>query len=560
MSFIRKLLPTGLISLFCFICFPQISRAQSNSCAIFWVQFSDKDNSGYSLSRPQEFLSQKSIDRRTKYEIPFDNKDLPVNQEYVDRVKNIDGFSLIGTSKWLNGVVASCCSSTITDSLKNLPFVIEVKEIKPFLQSKISVEQEQLINTNRSILTNIDKYQLFSDEVTSFNLNFLHELGYKGQGMTIGILDAGFSFADKLVPFEKLFESGQILGEQNFVHKGKSVYSGSSHGSMVLSCMASYSDRYEYGTSPKASFWLIKTEDPASEYIIEEYNWVMGAEFADSVGVDIINSSLGYSRFDKASQDHTYADLDGNTTVVTRGADIAAGRGILVVNSAGNEGGNDWEYLIAPSDGDSVLCVGAVDENGNYIFFSSKGPSSDGRIKPDLAARGYLTTIVNVNTGEFIEGNGTSFAAPLMSGLAATLWQAFPELNNMEVIDLMKKWADQSASPDSLKGWGIPNVYFAYLDLINKDNFLKEDYVVTAYPNPFRKDLTLTIKSNESSPVLINIYDVNGKLMLTKMITSFQDNFCVVNLENEIQSFPKGVYIINAQIDNYSENIRIIKI
>ena len=255
--------------------------------------------------------------------------------------------------------------------------------------------------------------------------DILHNRDLKGKGKLIAILDAGFSRVDEMIAFEELFAENRILGTKDFVQRNNNVFDEHTHGMMVLSTMGAENKGQIIGTSPEASFWLLRTEDVDSENLIEEYNWLCAAEFADSVGADIINSSLGYTTFDDAGQNHTYTDMDGRTAPVSIAATIAAQKGMIVVNSAGNSGSGSWHFIGAPADADSILSVGAVDENADFAWFSSYGPSFDGRVKPTVVAQGRNTIVATSNNGT-LTGNGTSFSSPIVAGLSACLWEAHP--------------------------------------------------------------------------------------------------------------------------------------
>jgi serine protease AprX len=272
----------------------------------------------------------------------------------------------------------------------------------------------------------------------------------------IGIFDAGFAGVNQSIYFDHLFENDKIIAVQDFVRNSGDVYQYDDHGTGVLSSISGYEESVYEGVAYDADIILCVTEDVPTEYIIEEYNWIFAAEFADSAGVDIINTSLGYNTFDDISMNYKYDDLDGDIARITRATDIAASKGILCVVSVGNEGSNNWEKLVAPADADSALAVGAVSSDFQYLNFSSSGPTSDERIKPDVAALGQGTKIIQYN-GEISTGSGTSFASPMIAGLAAGLWQAYPELDNMEIIGLIRKGGSQFMQPDTLIGYGVPD-------------------------------------------------------------------------------------------------------
>ena len=298
----------------------------------YYVQFTDKNNSPYSLDDPSEYLSQKSIDRRINQNIPIEENDLPVNPSYIQAVKDI-GVIILHPTKWLNGVTIQTDDILLIDEINLLPFVETV------LKSTGKIKNDDLSNNNStskpffeaetySSLSpekiNIEKSTLDLDYGPSYNqihmLNgdALHELGYLGDGITIAILDAGFEYVNTLTAFDYLWNNDQIKGTKDFVFEGGNVYSIHSHGKSVLSTIGAYLPEQLIGTAFNSDFWLIRSEDPTSEYIIEEYNWVSAAEFVDSIGVDIINSSLGYTVFNDPAQNHTYQDMNARHKYLIR--------------------------------------------------------------------------------------------------------------------------------------------------------------------------------------------------------------------------------------------------
>jgi hypothetical protein len=377
-------------------------------------------------------------------------------------------------------------------------------------------------------------------------------MGYCGQGMLIAVIDAGFNSADIMSCFDSLRANNQIKGTRDFALPGNNVYSTSmaSHGTSVLSCMGAYSNGQMVGTAPKADYWLLRSEVGATESIIEEYYWVSAAEFADSIGADLINSSLGYTTFDNAATNHTYADMDGNTTIVTKGADKAAEKGILVVNSAGNSGGGGWWYIGAPADGDSVFTIGAVTATGARSGFSSVGPTSDGRIKPAVSAQGTGTVLFSPSG--LGSGNGTSFSSPIMCGMTACLWQAFPELNNMQIIELIKSSASQASQPDSLLGWGIPDFLAASstLSIQTKEN------KIVAFPNPVDEKFTVVFPVSIQGKFNIEIVNLQGKVVYSRQ----HDEGSIRSIQiNDLGYLASGIYFIKVSAQSVIYSGKIIK-
>ncbi|MEO5946850.1 MAG: S8 family serine peptidase, partial [Chitinophagaceae bacterium] len=303
------------------------------------------------------------------------------------------------------------------------------------------------------------------NEIHLHNGEFLHNIGLRGQGMQIGMLDNGYTNYTVLNAFDSVRLQNQILGTWDFVNREANVINDGSHGMNCFSTIAANIPGQFIGKAPKASFWLYKTEDDNGEYPIEEFNWVYGAERADSSGADIISSSVGYYDFDNASFNYTYADMNGNTTIAAKGADMAAKKGLLVFNSIGNSGNSSSKYLITPSDADSIVAVGAVNSSGVVGSFSSYGPSSDGQIKPDMASVG-VSAMIQTSSNTIGFSNGTSFACPNMAGLGTCLWQGFPEFNNMRIIRELQKASSKFSNPDDRVGYGIPDMKLAFSNLL----------------------------------------------------------------------------------------------
>lgn len=387
------------------------------------VKFVDKNNCGYSIDKPQDFLSQKALDRRNKYGIGIDNSDLPVSQQYVDELKNL-GFKIHNVSKWLNCAVVVLDTTQNIDEqlakLNDLSFVDlswrKTLEVGPKGQNTSPVPNRykvkaKKVNVGKPVLN----YGNSDNQNTQIKVHALHNLGFTGDGMTAAILDAGFYRADVLEPLESIFKENRLLGVYDFVDNDYSVYDSDNHGMNVLSCIAANQSGIMIGTAPKASFYLFRTEDSATENVIEEFNWVFAAEKADSLGVDLIHSSLGYTDFDDDEMDYKHENLDGKTCVATIGANFAAQKGIVVTVSAGNEGDEPWALVSSPADSDLCISVGAVDKVGHIAYFSSNGPTYDGRVRPDACAKGLNSAVVNPR-GKITTSSGTSFAGPILSG------------------------------------------------------------------------------------------------------------------------------------------------
>ena len=535
------------------------------------VRFTDKGQSPYSISRPAEFLSQRSIERRLSQQIPLNESDLPVNPEYIQAVLKT-GAKIVYTSKWLNLIIIETQDNNIVNNLKQNRFISSIEPANQYFikkqqsKKKMFFETEAIEKFNPRLQVRSPKdshlmdYGAAFNQVSMINIDEMHALGFTGKGVTMAVIDGGFNSADVMVAFDSIRMGGQVLGTRDFVQPGNNVYgtSMSSHGTMVLSTIAANMPGQIIGTAPKATFWLLRSEDVLAEYLMEEYYWVNAAEFADSVGADIINSSLGYTTFDNPSENHTYDDMDGNTTVVTIGADMAASKGILVVNSAGNSGDSQWHYIGAPADGDSVLTVGAVNQNGAYASFSSVGPTSDGRIKPDVTAQGQNTVVAIVPSG-IAQGSGTSFSSPIIAGAAACLWQANPSYSNMELLNAIRMSGSLSSSPDNQKGWGIPDFMLAN-NLLTTTQYQMADpfQKLRVYPIPFSSNINIELESTKWLMVDLLITNSTGKVVSEMKGVEINKGLNLI-VFNKIDRLPLGVYMVHITDGTFSVAHKLIK-
>lgn len=453
-----------IVLLFCLMfSFLVHGRGQSTKHVVF---FKEKNETPFTLNNPSAYLSARAVERRTRYSIAVDSTDLPVISRYIDSVLKAGSVTLLGRSRWLNAVVIQTSDAAAITKINSFPFVKSFTSVALLKNNSVTPDKfaalpvpPAVIIPNRIEKINADtfNYGSSSSQVKIHKGEFLHNIGARGQGMMMAFLDAGF-FGYQTNPF---FDSArvrnQFIGTWDFVQNNASVNEDNSHGMQCFSTVAAYRPGVFVGSSPEAKYFLLRTEDAPTEQIIEEYNWALAAEYADSAGVDVISSSLGYTTFDNATFNHSYADMNGNTTIITRMADLAAKKGMLVVNSAGNEGDDPWKYIGAPADGDSVLSVGAVNSTGVIASFSSFGPTSDGQIKPDVVSVGAGTTVSSTG-GTVSTGSGTSFSGPNMAGLATCLWQLFPEFNNWKIITTLRKSSDRFETPAEQYGYGLPNM------------------------------------------------------------------------------------------------------
>ena len=505
----------------------------------YWISFSDKG--GQTINTSEVSLSERAIERRSRQNIAVSVSDLPVYTKYVQTVRNL-GFKVLNRSRWFNGIMVSTNDSLWVNSLASLPFVTDAYNF-------------QTQNTSNNRLSNklevIDSsfYGNAFRQLDMLNGHDMHQLGYQGEGMYIAVLDAGFKKVDELAAFESLFENNQILGTWDFVAQESSVFEDHSHGMAVLSTIGARLEGEFVGTAPQAKFWLLRTEDAVSENLIEEYNWLCAAEFADSVGADIINSSLGYTTFDIVEQDHTYADLDGRTTPISKAAVMASRKGMIVCSSAGNYGNNNWYYLGAPADADSILSVGAVYADETPTSFSSFGPSADNRVKPSVSAQGGNTTVYS--TADYVTtSNGTSFSSPIIAGMTACLWQANPDKTNTEVMNAIMQSAHLYNTPDDQLGYGIPNYTLANM-LLSIEN--ETNPFISVYPNPLKNYSQLYAFVANAENITYSLYNLEGKLLTYQVVSSSSR---VVQID--IPQLCIGIYLLEVLIGEERLQERIV--
>jgi serine protease AprX len=520
-SITRKLLV--LFFFFCLVCTATFAQQYPK----YVVVFKNKNNNPYSLNKPKEYLSPRSIQRRVKYEIKLDSSDLPVTPSYVSQVLAQGAVTYLSQSKWLNQILIYTTSTATVNAIKNLPFVASVNPVGPSATAKTKPridkfdEKVEKINTtpatNEKTAANLYNYGNSYGQVHIHNGEFLHNKGFTGKGIMISVLDAGFYRYKTTKAFDSARADNRILGEKDFVDFDGSANEDNDHGELCLSIIASNVPGVMVGTAPEASFWLLRSENVNSEFPIEEHNWAAAAEFADSVGTDMISSSLGYFQFDDAQFNHTYNDIYKNTTMSSRAATYASRKGILVTNSAGNEGGSSWKYIIFPSDADSVCAVAATNVNGNIAYFSSYG--YPGEVKPNISSVGDGTSVYawyGVSSG-----SGTSFSNPNINGLIACLWQAFPEFNNITILRAVYKSGDRYKTPDNRFGYGTPNMQKAYNLLMKLRNQKKfGDKWLIAGSAAFNNELSFTLVGQEDKTVSINLLDENKKVVAKRMFTT----------------------------------------
>lgn len=476
----------------------------------WWVQFTDKDQTPYSVDQPEAFLSARSIQRRVSQGIAVDELDLPVDPVYINAVLGLGEVDLLNRSRWFNAITIRTSDPQVLQAIEALPFVANVRGTRSFGYAPVPPEKDldAPFTTDRDL-----EYGDSFGQVAMMNGHLLHDMNARGQGMLIGVLDSGFEGTDVLDAFSALRSRGGIVAVHDQVARDGDVYQDHWHGRSVLSCMAGMVPGALVGTAPMADYVLVRTEEAATEFLVEEDHWVAGAEWCDSLGVDILNTSLGYTQFQDSTQDHSYADMDGQSTRISIAAGIASRKGMIPVVSAGNQGASEWYHISAPADAVDILAVGAVGAQSQHAWFSSFGPSADGRVKPDVAAMGWGTTGIAPDGQSITLLNGTSFSAPLVSGLVACLWQMHPGRSASEIMDAVRRTASQNAAPDAALGFGIPDMMAAH-QLLTITGFPQDAFrnVRSVFPVPFSDGLTIHFASAQQRNHSVELRDMLGRI------------------------------------------------
>ena len=519
---------------------------------IYWVQFTDKANSPYSIDNPEEYLSQRALDRRARLNISIDEYDIPVNPQYLQAVEAC-GAQLLNPSKWLNGVSIYTNSQAVVDAINALEFVNAVRNCPNYPEAQRDKEiwlAEEMKAVGSPVVSR-GYYGGAETQVYQLRVNELHDMGYDGTGVHIAVLDGGFVGTDIHHTFDNMREEGRLLGVRDFVYGSTSVYSQSTHGTSCLSTIAAYDPNNMVGTAPKASFYLFHTEDGEGENIVEEYNWVSGAELADSLGVDLCSTSLGYIDFDMPQWDHHFPDYDGHTAPMTIGAEIAASRGMICTNSAGNEGGGTCTLGI-PADAEHIITVGAVDDQGDRADFSSVGPTYDGRIKPDVMAMGEGTYVASGNPGgfwgDYYNGNGTSFSNPVLAGAVACLRQARPNASVQQICDALRAAGNNASTPNSYDGYGIPD-FVAALEMLDIEEVTVENEIFSVFPNPSNGNVKVTFKEGVDGYEM-TVYDNIGRMIVNTMNVN--------ELEAALNNLGSGVYTVSVISEFGSQTLKLV--
>lgn len=530
-----------------FLLFLQSGSLSAETSYFFYAQLTNKNNSPYTFSSPSAYLSERAIARRALFGIECDSTDLPVNPSYISQIKSL-GVTIHCHSKWMNGVTVIVSDSGLMKQVRALPFVKWVqytgkRDVALAVLAKMKAETTTL------------NYGSAATQVNQINGSYFHNAGYTGKGVIIGVLDAGFTNVNTNYAFDSLRLQGRLLGTKDIAEPNSNIYSLDNHGAEVLSIMTGNLPGKYLGTAPNASFWLIRTEYAPTEYLVETDFWTSGIEFADSVGVDVVNSSLVYTEFDDPSMDFTYNDMNGKVSRASRAATLASKKGIIVCNSVGNYGSSSWQYLGSPADADGIITVGAVTSTGSPSDFSSFGPSSDGRVKPEICALGTSTDIVNIN-GVPSTSNGTSYSSPVIAGTVACLIQALKETNSHFDIESIRTLLIQSSSaynnPTDQLGYGIPDFdkVLKYLNFYNSKKAEAASFEL--YYDSHDKTIHIVMYDNsEITEKIVRIYSITGCKMLEKTITG-----TITILP--INKLPAGIYMVCISQNGKMESKKII--
>jgi serine protease AprX len=532
------------IQIFVWVFFSWFAEAQANRYMVF---FRDKAGTPYSMTNPSAYLSQKALDRRAMQGISIVENDLPVNPAYVTQL-SATGAEVIYRSKWFNAAMVSCDASLVT-AITALSFVSAVELVAPGNQPAGGRNREVKGKHSR-------QEEATSLQLLMLGIDRMHEDGFRGEGISIAVFDSGFSGVNVTQPFASIFTENRYESvSYNYLTRNQQVFNTDDHGTRVLSVIAAEQTGAFSGGADKALIQLYVTEDIASEYRIEEYYWLLAAERADSAGVQIINSSLGYNTFDLSSMNYTKEQMDGKTAVVTRAAVLASSKGIIVVTSAGNEGTDpNWRIVTAPADADDVLAVGSVNSGGLRSGSSSIGPTSDNRIKPDVMAQGVATSVIRAN-GSITTNSGTSFSAPLITSLVAGLWQRYPFMTSTELMEVVRTTASQGLTPDNLLGYGIPN----YNAVVSSLEQVQQDENVAVFPNPVSGN-TVTIRPKnpqDMQQVSYWLYTIQGELVQEG---SFQYSWSFPDYSIDVTSFASSVLILKLSVNGSLLSYKLIRI
>ena len=500
----------------------------------YLIHLKPKNNTASYFNNPTSMLTQKALDRRLNRNINVDDKDVPIDASIIQQIKNLN-LTYVGSSKWLNNVMVAIDNEDVKNQVQNLSFV---QTVQPLFNDNFAPRHNHNPSKFQEFnarLTNFD-YGYSSSFIDQLNLSPIHQAGYTAQNILIGVIDSGFPGVDFIDAFAALRNENRIIDSKNFVNSN-SIYDMHSHGTVVLATMAAKVNGSFVGSAPDANYALYVSEDASQETPKELMYWIQAAERADSIGVDVINTSLGYTTFDDDRYDFTYDDMDGNTTLISKGAKIAASRGIFLLNAMGNDGANDWHYVSAPADVAEMFSIGAIDLNLNPAYFTSFGPNSANKNKPNVSALGVSTPTYSPN-GNITYSNGTSLASPVLAGAVASLMSAAPTMPLDELKLLIENAGHLYPVYDVQLGFGVPN-FGVILEALKSNELEKNRFKI--YPNPssnyFKVDADLDIKN-------IQLLSLIGQV-----VKEVKDKDTL-----EVKNVAKGIYILKIVFEDDSQS------
>lgn len=531
--------------------------------ATYLIEFNHKGGTPHSFDDPSTFLGPRAVERRIRQGIPLDSLDLPVDPAFVAALQQAGDLLVLGTSRWQNSATIRSTDTLALDTLDRLPFVRAMRCVHDGRPRAVREGAKFPVMLKNSVDA-VDEatYGQGFRQLSMLNGHLLHRAGATGQGMLLGVLDSGFDGVDELPAFAALRDRQGIVLAEDLVHADGDVYADHWHGRSVLSVIAGHLPGRFLGVAPDVDVALVRTEDADSEYIVEEDHWVRGAELLDSLGCDVLNTSLGYTTFDDSTQDHTVNDLDGRTTRISIAAGIAARKGMVVVNSAGNSGQSAWYRISPPADAEGILAVGAVGLERQSAPFSGHGPSADGRVKPDVCAVGWQATGLDVDGTSLARINGTSFSGPIVAGLSCCLWQLHPDRTAVEITDAIRRSASQALRPDIDLGHGIPDLWRAHLLLGGEDlTGLRHEAVLELFPMPFSDGFTAALYTGEADRLVLELFDALGRPVwrLSEPVepgTYRQLTFA----DPRLAALPDGIYHLRADLGGPLMERSVVKV
>jgi len=531
-----------------------------------WIFFKDKPNTTIFLENPLTMLSQRAIDRRSKLSIPLDAIDVPIDKTYYNQIKSEANITILGKSKWLNVIHVQGEVADINSLQSKFSFIDHIEFANKLININRKSKATRIVSNHyhklQKTLTDF-QYGQTDTQIKMLKGDYLHAQGLTGEGQIIAIIDAGFPNVNTLDAFQRIRENNQILGGYNFADRNEDFYTRDFHGTHVLSSIAGYLENEFVGTAPDANFYLFITEISETETVLEETLWVEAAERADSLGVDVINTSLGYTTYDNPNHSYNYQDMDGKTTFISRGAEIGASRGLLLVNAAGNSGNSSWKYIGAPADAPSVITVGAVNASNVIAPFSSFGPTADGRIKPEILGQGQNPALIDYYTGKIsTSSSGTSFSSPIIAGLIACLNQREDPLMmsktatdnlNTYLKNAIYESADRFTAPLAQYGYGIPNFEMALKIYIGNLTIINERVLsaLKVSPNPTNDFIKISADGDPLNGFSIQVFNILGRKVL--------ENTYLKSETIVLTSLKKGIYLLKVSKNNQHKTFKLIK-